>query len=159
MASAVATQHLLSRFKAEVWDHDPGATTAMVASPDGGTTERWVDMRDHSHLMAIAIQTVIGSSSGITKLEIVASETADEGDASLTVIKDSGTVDADALADWLALECSAEEIAHLGDAAGYKLRYAAARVTQSNSGDEAIVVYFAQTNRPHKDTTPATTIS
>jgi hypothetical protein len=157
MASAVATQHLKSRMLIQVWDHDPNTASAIVTTPDGGTTDRYVDMRDYSHFAAIAIQTVIGSSSGITKLEIIAAS--DTAGTDLVVIKDSGTVDADALADWLVEECSAEEVAFAADAAGTDLRYVAARVTQSNSGDEAIVVYLGESKRPCLNLTPATTIS
>jgi len=159
MASAVATQHLRSGNLYQVWDHDPGTTDAKVTSADGGTTEKWVDMKEYSHFAAIAIQTVIGSSSGITKLEIVAADTADEGDSSLTVIKDSGTVDADALCDWLIEECSAEEVAQLASSTGYELRYVAARITQSHAGDEAVVVYHALPYHKYLNQTPATTIS
>lgn len=157
MASAVAEQFIRSNFLFQVWDHDPNTASAIVVTPDGGTTDRYVDMRDHERFAAIAIQTVIGSSSGITKLEIVAAS--DTAGTDLTVIKDSGTVDADALADWLMEECSADEIAQAGAASGLNLRYAAARVTSSNSGDEAIVVYFAIPNRKYLNLTPATTIS
>lgn len=157
MASAVAEQHIRSGFLFQVWDHDPGTASAIVVTPDGGTTDRYVDMRDYERFAAIAIQTIIGSASGITKLEIVAAS--DTAGADLTVIKDSGTVDADALADWLMEECSADEIAQASAASALNLRYVAARVTQSNSGDEAVVVYFACPNRPHLDLTPATTIS
>ena len=157
MASAVATQKIRSDFLFEVWDHDPDTASAIVVTPDGGTTDRYVDGRDISHFAAIAIQTVIGSASGITKLEIIAAS--DTAGTDLAVIKDSGTVDADALADWLMEECSMEEVAQIAATNGTNLRYLAARVTQSNSGDEAIVVYFAIPNRKYLNRTPATTIS
>lgn len=157
MASAVASQHIRSGFLFQVWDHDPGGTSALVVSPDGGTTDRYVDMRDHTHFAVIAIQTVIGSSSGITKLEIVAAT--DTAGTDLTVIKDSGTVDADALCDWLMEECTESEVAQAATAAGKDLRYVAGRITQSNAGDEAIAVYFALPKRKYKDLTPATTIA
>jgi hypothetical protein len=157
MASAVATQHIRDSFLFQVWDHDPNSASAIVTTPDGGTTDRYVDMRQYSHFAAIAIQTVIGSSSGITKLEIVAAE--DTSGTNITAVKDSGTVDADALCDWLMEECSAEEIAQLASSTGYSLRYVAARVTQSNSGDEAVVVYFGIPCRRYLNLTPATTIA
>jgi len=56
----------------------------------------------------------------------------------LTVIKTSGAVVADALDDFVVLECSAEEISQLGNG----LRYAAARITMANAADEAKVVYI-----------------
>jgi hypothetical protein len=157
MASAVAEQHIRSRYLFQVWDHDPDTASAIVVTPDGGTTDRYVDGRDIERFAVIAIQTVIGSSSGITKLEIIAAD--DTSGTNLTVIKDSGTVDADALADWLIEECSMDEVRHLSDAAGYNLRYVAGRITSSNSGDEAIVVYFAIPNRKYADRTPSTTIA
>jgi hypothetical protein len=155
MASAVSSQHIRSNYLFQVWDHDPGGTTATVVTD--GTTSRYVDGKDLTHFGVIAIQTVIGSSSGITKLEIIAAE--DTSGTNATVIKDSGTVDADALCDWLMEECSMAEVAHLSAAAGLNLRYMAGRITSSNSGDEAVAVYFGVPTRAYKDRTPATTIS
>ena len=157
MASNVAEQFIRSNFKFEAWDHDPDGVTAAVVTPDAGTTERWVDGRDIERFAVIAIQTVIGSSSGITQLEIVAAD--DTSGANVTVIKGSGTVDADALADWLIQECAMDEVAQLSDAGGFALRYLAGRITSSHSGDEAVVVYFSLPNRKYLDQTPATTIS
>jgi hypothetical protein len=155
MASAVSSQHIRSNYLFQVWDHDPGGTTATVVTD--GTTSRYVDGKDLTHFGVIAIQTVIGSSSGISKLEIIAAE--DTSGTNATVIKDSGTVDADALCDWLMEECSMAEVAHLSAAAGLNLRYMAGRLTSSNAGDEAVVVYFGVPTRAYKDRTPATTIS
>lgn len=156
MASAVAEQFIRSRHKIEVWDHDPGTTDATVTTPDGGTTQRWVDMRDHERLAAICITTVKGGN-GPVKLEIVAAE--DTAGTNVQVIKDSGTVAPDALCDWVIQECSADEIAQAGAAGGYALRYAAARITTHHSGDEAVIVYLTCANRKYLDQTPATTIS
>lgn len=137
MASAVATVKNMANIAIGIWDHDPGATTAKLASADGGTTIKYVDMRDFSKLLVAVAPTVFASSSGVTKVEIVAS--ADAAFTTPVVVKDSGTIDADAIGDWYALECTAEEIAILGNT----LRYAAARVTCSNAGDEALVIYLA----------------
>jgi hypothetical protein len=157
MASQNATQHIRSKYLFQVWDHDPDTASAIVVTPDGGTTDRYVDGNTIERFAAIAIQTVIGSSSGITKLEIVAAS--DTAGTDIAVIKDSGTVDADALADWVMQECTMEEVAQIASDNGTNLRYVAARVTSSNSGDEAIVVYFAEPKRAYLDQTPATTIS
>lgn len=157
MASPTETDKIRARFLFQVWDHDSGDSSANVVTPDGGTTERWVDMRDHSDFAVIAIQTVIGSSSGITKLEIVAAD--DASGTNITVIKDSGTVDADAVADWLIETCTAAEVAQESSDGGFNLRYVAGRITQSNSGDEAVAVYFTIPNRPQLDLTAQTTIS
>lgn len=157
MASAVASQHIQSSFLFQVWDHDPGGTSATIVSADGGTTKKFVDMKDYTHFAVIAIQTVIGSSSGITKVELIASD--DTAGTNVVVVKDSGTVDADALCDWLILECNESEIAQLATAAGINYRYVAGRITQSNAGDEAVVVYFGLPKRKYNDLTPDTTIS
>lgn len=157
MASSVAEQHIRSNFIFEIWDHDSGDTAANVVTPDGGTTERWMDGRDLHRFAVIAAQTVIGSSSGITLVEIVAAD--DTSGTNVTVIKTSGAIDADALADWAIQECSMDEVAQLSAASGYDLRYLAGRITQSNAGDEAIVQYFGIPKRKYLDQTPATTIS
>ena len=145
MASAVATENLFSRFLMGAYDHDPGSTSAKVISADGGTTEIWVDMRDYSRLAVVATDGAL-TGNGITLLEIVASDSEDETDTSVTVVKTSGTVAADALGDYVVEECSAEEIAHL--ASTYDLRYATARLTLANAADEAIVFLIAESKRP-----------
>jgi hypothetical protein len=135
MASAVDTQKLKSRLQVKSYDHDPGATTAVVVSPDGGTTKRVADLSLFSRFMVQAKPTIVGGG-GLTKLEIIASAATDM--SSPTVIKDSGTVAADALDDNVTLECSAEEVRHLGA----DLRYVAGRLTMATATDEASVVYI-----------------
>lgn len=133
MASLVDSQKFASRVKLTMWDHDPGATTAKLVSPDGGTTVRYIDMATFEGAVVAAYPTAIGGG-GLTKLEIVAAT-----DAAFTtpvVVKDSGVIAADALGDWAMLECTAEEVAHLG--AG--LRYVTGRLTQGTATDEAVVV-------------------
>ena len=157
MASAVAEQHIRSKHLFQVWDHDPDTTNAIVCTPDAGTTDRYVDMRDYERFAAIAMPTVVAAG-GLTKLEIVASS--DTAGADLTVIKDSGTIAADAAkTDWAILECSADEIAQAGASSSLALRYVAARLTNATNTDECVVVYFGCSNRPRLDLTPATTIS
>lgn len=156
MASPTATQKIRSGLLVQLWDHDPGATSAKLVSPDGGTTIRYVDMRDYSNFSVAAMSTAL-TGAGITKLEIVAS--ADTAFSSVTVIKDSGTVAADAAFDWVMEECTAAEIAQEGADAGVELRYVAGRITEANSADEAVAVYIAIPNNPNLDLTPATTIS
>lgn len=155
MASPQSSSKLLSEFLIASYDHDPGATTAVITSPDGGTTLRYVDMRDYSVFGVLATSTAM-TGAGITKVEIVASATA--AFSSVTVIKDSGTVAADALGDYVLLECTAEEVAQEGADAGVDLRYVAARITEANSADEAVIVYIGKAKRPHTAIS-ATTIS
>jgi hypothetical protein len=158
MASSVATDKMACNLLVQVWDHDPNSTAVKVTSPDAGTTERWVDMRDYLQFAVIVAAAAL-TGSGVTLVEIVASDAEDETDGSVTVVKTSGVLAADALADWAFLECTAEEIAHLGAAAGYELRYVAARITCQNAADEALVVYLAVPKRPHDALTAASTIS
>lgn len=152
MASSVATQKFRSNYAIQVWDHDPGTTNPLITSPDGGTTLRFMDMRDLHKFAAIVTQTVLGGS-GVTKLEIIAAPAASATNAQ--VIKDSGTIALDALAEWAMQECTAEEIAQASTDSGFDLRYVAARITCQHSGDEAIVTYIGELKRPHLDATAA----
>lgn len=151
MASAVTTQRLGAQLAVYSHDHDPGATSAILCSPDGGTTIRYVDMAEVSALLVVAKPNVVGGG-GLTKLEIVASATA--AFSSVTVVKDSGAVAADALQDNVVLECNAEEIAELGET----LRYVAARLTMATGTDEATVTYIADSMH-NKANNTATTIA
>jgi hypothetical protein len=156
MASAVATQKIRSTLKIVGIDHDPGATSAVIASPDGGTTPAVVDLSTITHFSVAAMISVLAAGA-ITKLEIIASEVA--AMSSPEVIKDSGTIAADANGDWAIEECSVEEIAQIGAVAGKALKYVAARLTMSNAGAEAVVFYIALPRMPRLDLTPATTIA
>ena len=148
MASAVDTEKFLSQFKIEQWDHDPGAATAVICSPDGGTTLRYVDLRDYDHFVAAVAQTILGGT-GVVLLEIVAAEAITFANA--VVIKTSGAIVLNALAEWYVMECSAEEVQHL--ATTYNLRYIAARITTQHAGDEAVVTYIARARRPREHVT------
>jgi hypothetical protein len=150
MASAVATEYFGSRLYVNSYDHDPGATTAVLASPDGGTTIRYLDMKDYEHFAVQARPTIVGGS-GLTKVEIVASATT--AFSSVVNVKDSGTVAADSLNDTVFLECSAEEIAQLAADAGVAYRYVAARLTQATNTDEANVTYIAEPKRAYSGLT------
>jgi len=156
MASPQDAQHIKSKLLIQMWDHDPGSTCATLAGPDGGTTIRYVDMKDYRYFAAAAMSSTL-TGAGITKLEIVAS--AATTFSSVTVIKDSGTVAADAVGDWVIEECSAEEVAQEASDAGAALRYVAARITVANSADEAVVTYIACPVLEYQDLTPETTIS
>ena len=136
MASLVTSDKLSSTLKVASYDHDPGATTAIITSPDGGTTKRVQDMRDFAHFMVMAKPTIVAAGC-LTKLEIVAAT--DSAITTAVVVKDSGTVAADALNDYVMLECTVDELAHLGE----NLRYLAARLTMATSTDEACVTYIA----------------
>lgn len=136
MASTVGTNKVASNFYWAIFDHDPGSTSATVCTPDGGTTLRYVDLADYNHFAVLAMSSTL-TGNGITKLEIVAC--ADTTFGSVTAVKDSSTVAADAVGDFVFEECSAEEVVQLGAT----LRYVAARITMQNAADEAVVSYLA----------------
>lgn len=145
MAIASACEYFGARLFLKSYDHDPGATTAVLASPDGGTTIRYLDMRDYEHFGVMVRPTIVGGS-GITLVEIVAS--AAVSFSSVVQVKTSGTVAGDSLNDVVFVECSAEEVAQLATDDGVAYRYVAARITTSTNTDEANVTYLALPKRP-----------
>lgn len=153
MASSVSTDKFLCNYSLQIWDHDPNADTAILCSPDGGTTIRYVDLRDYDGLVA-AVAAAALTGAGPTKLEIVASDTV--AFSNVVVVKDSGTIALNALTEWYVLECTAEEVQHLVTI--YNFRYLAARITCANAADEATVVYIAHARRPHDAVTAASNL-
>lgn len=156
--SILDSEKIKSEYKIKNYDHDPGGTSATVVSPDGGTTKYIQDMRDFSHILYQSTTSVSASSSGVTKLEIVAYEDS-AGAGTAYVVKDSGTVAADAVGDEVTVECNAQEIAQIGSDNGVNLRYVTARLTCSNAGDEARVAMVAKAARAYGDLTPDTVIA
>lgn len=151
MASAVSTDKLQSRMYFAAFDHDPNGTSATITTPDGGTTLRYVDMRDYCNFAVCVAPSVIAGS--VTKVEIVAAT-----DAAFTtpvVIKDSGTVAADANGDYVIQECSSEDLKAVSTD---DLRYVAARITHSTGTDESVVFYLATPKNP-RDGLSATAIA
>ncbi len=158
MASAVDTEKIGSALFMRSYDHDPGATTAVITSADGGTTIKTLDMSDYGAFGVLAMLSV-KAGNGITKLEIIADGDGTMDGADVTVIKDSGTVAADAVGDCVWAECTAAEIAQLAEAGSVKLRYVAARLTCHNAGDEAVVTYVGFEPRVSKTGLTANYIS
>jgi hypothetical protein len=145
MASAVSSEKIGSGLFLQSYDHDPGGTTAILAGPDGGTTIRYMDMKDFSSVGMQLRPTVITTS--LTRLEIVASATT--AFSSVTVVKDSGAVVADSLNDTVFLECTDSEVVQLGAT----LRYVAARITATTATDEANVTYIGIPKREYSGLT------
>lgn len=141
MASSVSSEKIGSSLYIKSYDHDPGATTAILASPDGGTTIRYLDMQDYEYAAVVAKPNIAGGD--LTKVELVASATT--AFSSVTVVKDSGTIAAGSLDDNVFLECTASEIVHLGST----LRYLAARLTNATGTDEVTVTYIAIPKRAY----------
>lgn len=139
MASAVATEKIGSSLYIQSFDHDPGGTTAILAGPDGGTTIRYVDMKDYTVFGVQVRPTIITTS--LTRVEILASPVV--AMTSAVVVKDSGVVVADSLNDTVFLECTDAEVIQLGAT----LRYVAARITTTTSTDEANVTYIGVPKR------------
>ncbi len=156
MASAAQVEKLSANLKTRAWHHDPNATTPQIVTPDGGTTLRIEDMRDASVFGVAAMLTAKGAAGAITQLEIVASAAVDMSNP--VVIKDSGTIAANALGDWAFVECSQAELAQLSSSQP-QLRYAAGRLTCADATDEAAVTYISTPDRPHRHITPPTTIA
>lgn len=149
MASTQSSQSFFANNKVAMYDHDPDSTNA--------TAVEWVDMRDFGEFACVAMASAL-TGNGITKAEIVAS--AASNGASAEVIKDSGTIAADAVGDQAALSCTGEELAQIGTDSGKELRYVSMRLTHANAADEAVVTYIlAKPRFAYKDLTPATTIA
>lgn len=157
MATVQTNQKWRSRNAMSVYDHDPGTTDATIVSPDGGTTKRYVDMRDYG-LFVVNCMVTVGTG-GVTAVSIVGAE--DSSGTNQTTIKTIASgVDADALGDFICGEVTAEQIAAAGAAAGYNLRYCSALITCGNSADEALV-QFIRTDAKHAygDLTPTSSIA
>lgn len=138
MATGVTSQKIASKMAIESYDHDPGAATAIVTSPDGGTTQRWVAMRDFGAFGVQARPTVVGAN-GIVLLEIVGAT--DSIGTNVTVIVAHAATITDTLNEYVWLECTDEQINEVGKAAGYNFTHVAARLTMATNTDEANVTY------------------
>jgi len=148
--SAVSTQKLFAREAIQMGPHSPSDTNADVCSSLG-----WVDMQEFDIFACLAMAThLAANSNGITLLEIVAA-TDTSGD-NPTLIKTSGacnTANAN-LTDYQCLECLAEEVDQIGQAAGLSLRYVAAVLTMDNANSLAAVTYVRSgAKAPHLNLT------
>ena len=156
MASQVGSMKLFSTAKIEMFDHDPDGTAATVVTPDAGSTSRYVALRDYEGFAVAAMSSTL-TGNGITLLEIVSAE--DSSGTNVTQIKTSGTVAADAVGDYVVEEATAEEINHIGVAAGYDFTHVAARLTVHNAADEAVVTYIRYGSKRATSGLTADTIS
>lgn len=138
MATAVTTNKIASVMALKLFDHDPGASSAVVVSGDGGTTKNYLAMRDYEGFCVLAMNSVSTSSSGPTLVEILGAT--DSSGTNATVIVTSGTVASVTVGDNIFVECTAEQINEVGKAAGYNFTHVTGRITCSNSGDECVVL-------------------
>jgi len=139
MASAVATVKLFANAKCEMFYHAPADAATEQSVKAGATTVTWKDLRDYEFFAVLAM-TALKVGNGMVELSIYAAEDATGTNA--VEIKTTGVIAADAIGDYVTLECSAEEIAQLGRAAGYALRYVAAYVDCHHNDDEVAVTYI-----------------
>lgn len=138
MASAATTSKLFGNIAMVTYDHDPGSTSALITSPDGGTTKRYVAMKDYEGFAGLVMATI--ATGGPTLVEIVAASDAAGTDVAQVV--SSGVVAADAVGDFVAIECTAAQIKEVGDAAGKVFTHAGIRITCASAGDECAVTYI-----------------
>jgi len=139
MASAVDQQKFFAENKLGYYNSGDATTATDIG---------WVDMKDYEEFAVLAGAASL-TGTGITALTIVANSESD-GTGDEVVIKEHAVGSApDAEEDYLVLSCSAEEIAHLGEASGYNLRYVSAKVTTDNAADIIALTYF-RTRAKHK---------
>lgn len=126
MASAVTTDKIFGRVSLRLYDHDPGASTAVVVSGDGGTTKNYLDMTGYNDFCAVVMTSVSTSSSGPTLVDIIAAE--DTAGTNATVVVSSGTVASTHVGDNVCVECTAAQIREVAVTAGYNLQIGRAHV-------------------------------
>lgn len=141
MASAQASAKLSSHLYIEHALSGDASTAKKV----GG----YIDMRDYDKLMVTALAAAL-TGAGVTAFSIYASTA--ESESGAVAVKSHAVGSApDAAGDWLLLECTAEEIRQLGDAAGKALRYAYVVIDADNSADNIAVTIIAEAIRKVAD--------
>lgn len=147
MASSIGSEKLGANLKV-VGETITGGTTVV------GTYQDLRDFETFGALVTVAALT----GAGVTKVELVAAD--DASGTNITVIKDSGTVAANAVDDQVFEECTVPEIAQLSAAGGLALRYGAVRVTLANAADVAVAnIILGDPRHAATGLTPATTIA
>ncbi len=138
MASAVTSNKIFGNMALKLFDHDPGTTAATIVSGDGGTTKNYLPMSNYGNFAVVAMNSVVGSSSGPTLVEIVAAT--DSSGTNITAIVASATVASVTVGDNVTVECTAEQIEEVGRASSLAFTHVTGRITCSNSGDECVVL-------------------
>jgi len=132
MVSSVATQKLFSRMKIDQYLSGDASSAKDIG---------WVDLKDYEAFGVVAVAAAL-TGVGVTVFQIVANSESD-GTGDEVIVKEHAVGTApDAAGDYLVLECSAEEIAHLGEASGYNLRYVSAKITAANGSDNIVLTYI-----------------
>lgn len=138
MATAVTSQKIGSTMSLKLYDHDPGATTAVVVSGDGGTTKNYLPMANFEWFFIEVMNSVSAASSGPTLVEIIAAE--DSTGTNATAILTSGTIASTAVGDNVFLEVTAAQIKEVAAANSKNFTHVTGRITCSNAGDECVVL-------------------
>ena len=124
MASAYSPDFLSSALLMKAYDHDPGTTNACLASPDGGTTPWYWDIRDYLGFHFIVAPRIVGGN-GITLVRVLAS-TDIAGATNATLIVTSGAIQLDDIStgggDQYHVDVAAEQVREM-DTTKVGLRY------------------------------------
>ena len=131
MASVQSSDKIASTQKIKLYDHDPNGTSATAVA--------WVDMSNYGVFGVMAFASALAGN-GVTAFAIQASA-ASNGANPETIVSHAVGSAPDAVGDQLWLECTAEQVAAVGAAAGKDLRYVSAVLTMHNAGDENVVAY------------------
>ena len=157
MASSVSTDRLACRRKMLMFYHAPAAAATEQSVKAGDTTETWQAFKGYGSFQVAAMTALLGGS-GMIELSIYAAESA--AGANATEIKTSGVIAADAVGDWAMLECTAEEVNHIGKPLGYDFTHIVAYIDCQHANDEVAVVYILDDPLFKYDALPpATTIA
>lgn len=148
MVSALAPKNLLSRFVHKHFVADPGGTTSIFASPDGGTTPYYFDMSRVKRALVLVAPSIAGGA--ITLVEVYASSDV-AGATNLTLVRASGVLALDNTdgaansgGDCYKTEIDAQELAQLGAASGLNLRYLTVKVTNATGTDEYTLDFLGE---------------
>jgi len=137
--SSISVSKIASRLKMQTYKHNPDGTSALITSPDAGSTLRLWELTAIGGFEAfLAMGNMHSVAGGCTKIEIVGCSASDGSDA--TVIKEL-TVAADAEDDFFMLEVTAAEVRKYADDASVVVDYIGARFTCSDATDEIAVTY------------------
>lgn len=132
MASTIATNKLRSNLAVRTYIHNPAtATDAQVVA--------WVDLSLYANFMA---QVTFVSGTGVLTFRILASESSTGAGSPIEVKAHAAPTAADAEDDSLTLECSASELAKLGNATGVNLRYVGVEMDMDHADDICAVTYI-----------------
>ena len=146
---AVTPQIIGSQLYVVNRDVDPGTASAALAAPDGVTTPWYLDMSLFNRGM-VKVRPTVGD--GFTLVRVFASSDI-AGATNATLVRSSGAVVADALADEVAIEFSAKEIGAL-DTSNVGLRYVTVEITHATSTNESNLTFIGSEPRfPRADLT------